>query len=286
MRTFKLLPKINRIWTLNIRLQFHWLKSLAKIYSDHILGHNSFASEPKAEHPTYVRPPGSSFNNDYHHQSVSQYSKPLSVYQNLPYETHPHHSSTTNPSSNYHHQTIYHPQTPTHYAQYNRNTEEYVSPVVHSLPRNPPQSPNHQTPRPRQRDPYTTVHKEKGRSKYSSYNPTPRPTHHVTNPPQSPNHQTPKPRQRDPYTTAYKENVRSKYSSYNPTPRPKQHVTNPHSSYTPKPKPSSTKHVTRQQFKQLTRQQSLKQRLNEVIFYFPVPLKQLNARGRLINLIW
>jgi hypothetical protein len=87
-------------------------------------GHNSFGSDPKAEHPTYVRPPGSSFNNDYQHQSVSQYSKPLSVYQNLPYETYPHHSSTTNPSSNYHHQTIYHPQTPTHYAQYNRNTEE------------------------------------------------------------------------------------------------------------------------------------------------------------------
>ena len=178
-------------------------------------------SDPKDEHPSYVRPPGSSFNNDYHHQSVSQYSEPLSVYQNLPYETYPHHSSTTNnPSSNYHHQTIYHPQTPTHYAQYNRNIEEYVSPVVHSLPRNPPQSPNHQTPRPRQRDPYTTTYKENGRSKYSSYNPTPRPTHHVTN---------------------------------------------PYPSYTPKPKPSRTEHVSRQQFKLLTRQQSLKQRLNEVI---------------------
>ena len=177
-------------------------------------------SDPQAEHPSYVRPPGSSFNNDYHHQPVSQYSKPLSVYQNLPYETHPHHSSTTNPSSNYHHQTIYHPQTPTHYAQYNRNAEEYVSLVVHSLPRNPPQSPNHQTPRPRQRDPYATTYKENGRSKYSSYDPTPRPT---------------------------------------------QHPANPYSSYTPKPKPSRTEHVSRQQFKLLTRQQSLKQRLNEVI---------------------
>ena len=134
---------------------------------------------------SYVRPPGSTFDRGYQHHAIHHTTPSYSGQRESTY--HRHHQYHPEGNQNYHQQQIYHSAAPEiqHHQQiyshpvkqkpqkHDPYHEEYVRPVVHSLPRLP--AGPYKQPIKAQNNRYVPQYEDDSPQQYTTHRPKPKP---------------------------------------------------------------------------------------------------------------